>query len=185
MIRVRSARLMWCEVQESTRSQLPISEEDLVQLAAVAENDLADLFARRPQLGLLHRDCLLCIALCQGAALHYLDGRTGVKDFDVWAFFSESRRPFPSRRRVQRDFGSSKFGRTATAADRFRGRRVDLMGRSLPEPRDADPIAAVSRYLTVRQTRSAELLAQKAVVLLTPEPPRGTIVWPRESEIRG
>ena len=26
--------------------------------------------------------------LCQGAALHYVNGRNGVKDFDVWSIYA-------------------------------------------------------------------------------------------------
>ena len=28
-------------------------------------------------------------ALCQGAALHYVDAKNGVKDFDVWSFYTQ------------------------------------------------------------------------------------------------
>jgi hypothetical protein len=47
-----------------------------------------------------------------GAALHYLDARTGIKDFDVWSFYAaRSDRPFPYRWRGTADYGPSKFGR--------------------------------------------------------------------------
>lgn len=170
----------------SSRSRAKITDADLARLADIAAADLADLFERKPELGRLHADRVLCVALCQGAALHYVDGRSGVKDFDVWTFFSQSGgRPFPFRRRAQRDFGPSRFGRTSTAPDRFAGRRVDLMGRTLPETRDADPVDALRRYLTAGGTRSAELLARKAVVLLWPERLRGTVAWPPRREFPG
>jgi hypothetical protein len=157
------------------RSRSPISEADLTRLAEIAAADLADLFERKPHLGRLHRDRVLCVALCQGAALHYLDGRTGVKDFDVWTFFSESPgRPFPFRRRAQRAFGPPE----GPVSQSFIGKRVDLMGRTLPEPRDADPLQAMRRYLGAGRTRSAQLLARKAVVLLAPVELRGTVAWP-------
>ena len=36
--------------------------------------------------------------LCQGAALHYVNGRNGVKDFDVWSFYAQYNDwPFPAR----------------------------------------------------------------------------------------
>lgn len=48
----------------------------------------ADLFARHPHGAGRYAGRLLCRALCQGAALHYLDGKNGVKDFDVWSFYA-------------------------------------------------------------------------------------------------
>jgi hypothetical protein len=29
------------------------------------------------------------VPLCQGGALHYVNGSNGVKDFDVWSFYDE------------------------------------------------------------------------------------------------
>jgi hypothetical protein len=113
-----------------------------------------------------------------GAALHYADGRNGVKDFDVWTFFAaHPARPCPSRRRKVLDFGPSKFGRSPGAPARFTGRRVDMLGRSLPEPPDADPIEAIRHYLRARRTPTAKLLGEKAVVLISPQGQRGTVAW--------
>ena len=28
----------------------------------------------------------ICVALCQGAAMHYFDKTNGIKDFDIWFF---------------------------------------------------------------------------------------------------
>jgi hypothetical protein len=55
---------------------------------------------------------LLGRALCLGAALHYVNGKNGVKDFDVWSFYARHDDwPFPARWRGTPDFGPSKFGR--------------------------------------------------------------------------
>jgi len=36
--------------------------------------------------------------LCQGAALHYVNGKNGVKDFGVWSFYAQHDDwPFPPR----------------------------------------------------------------------------------------
>jgi hypothetical protein len=64
------------------RSYLPISAADLEKLADIARHDRKDFFLRRPE----YRAKVLLVALCQGAALHYLDGRNGIKDFDVRYF---------------------------------------------------------------------------------------------------
>ncbi len=46
----------------------------------------------------LYRHRLFAIALCQEAALHYLDGQNGGKDLDFWRFFKANpKRPFPYR----------------------------------------------------------------------------------------
>ena len=68
----------------SDRSLKPINNEDLKRLANIAKEDRIDLFSRILELGELYKDRIICTALCQGAALHYLDGKNGIKDFDVW-----------------------------------------------------------------------------------------------------
>jgi hypothetical protein len=111
--------------------------------------------------------------------LHYVNGRNGVKDFDVWSFYAQHDDwPFPARWRGTRDFGPSKFGRYPPDAPRYSGRRVDLLGRSLRVEPGADLTQAIRRYLTARKTRSAKELAAKAVVLIDPDSRAGEIVWP-------
>jgi hypothetical protein len=115
------------------RSREPITGADLARLGELALGDLAGLVERETATGRRYRNRLLCTALCQGAAQHYVDGENGVKDFDVRSFFSaHPAGPFPYRRRVERDFGRSKFSRHPADPSRFLGRRVDLGGRSLP-----------------------------------------------------
>jgi hypothetical protein len=64
-----------------------ITSADLRRLATLALDYFDDLFKRRPYASGRFRGRLLMLALCQGAALHYVDGLHGVKDFDVWGFF--------------------------------------------------------------------------------------------------
>ena len=92
---------------------MPITSDDLRRLARLAGDDRRSLFERRPDTGSLYAERLIASALCQGGALHYVDGQTGVKDFDVWSFYDEcAERPFPYRRRAVIDFGDPKFGVT-------------------------------------------------------------------------
>jgi hypothetical protein len=120
--------------------------------------------------------------LCQGAALHYLDARNGVKDFDVWSFYAErDDGPFPYRWRGTADYGPSKFGRYPDDPPSFTGRRVDFLGRSLYASLDAEPAAVLGDYLSAARTRSAKELAAKAVVLISPEQLAGKVVWPEAS----
>ena len=80
----------------TTRSLAPIGRGDLLRLGVLAAEAEAGLFARHPHGAGRYAGRLLCRALCQGAALHFLDGKNGVKDFDVWSFYAAlDDGPFP------------------------------------------------------------------------------------------
>jgi hypothetical protein len=167
-------------VDVAPRSYAPITEDDLARLAEIAEIDRQDRFRRRPHWA-RYADRILCVALCQGAALHYVDGRNGVKDFDVYTFFAEDldMGPFPPRWRLTADFGESKFGRHPDDVG-FAGRRIDLIGRSLVPDPSAEPVATVRSYLRRSSTTTSRLLARKAVVAIDPPALRGTVIWPAD-----
>lgn len=145
--------------------------DDLDHLAEVAEADLADFVRRNPK----HRTLLkrrLCVLLCQGAALHYVDAKNGVKDFDVWSFFADDGKSpeYPARVVHARPFERASF-RTST-------RRIDLLGRTLKIAAKADPIDTMRSYLERGRTTSARHLAKKAAVVLEPASRRGEVIWP-------
>jgi hypothetical protein len=165
--------------RSTERSIEQIGLTDLSRLAQLANDDEKALFARVPGGAGRYAGRLLCRALCQGAALHFVNGATGVKDFDVWSFYAAlPTGPFPYRRIGNADFGPSKFGRWPGDSARFRGRRVDLIGRSLPAEFGEDPASVLRRYLSSGATESARALAAKAVVLIAPNDRVGEIVWP-------
>jgi hypothetical protein len=152
---------------------------DLLRLAALAADAEAELFSRNPQGSGRYAGRLLGRALCQGAALYYMDEINGVKDFDVWSFYAQHDDwPFPARWRGTRDFGPSKFGRYPSDPPRYAGRRVDLLGRSLAAGPGAGLADVLRRYLTAGRTGSAKALAAKAVVLIDPQDRAGEVVWP-------
>jgi hypothetical protein len=158
----------------------PITTSDLRRLADLARQDLASLFRRHPETRRLYRHRLFAVALCQGAALHCLDGKNGVKDFDVWSFFrAHPARPFPYRRNASADFGDPKFGQSQDW-EHFIGRRVDLLGRSLIVSPHESPTDALRRYLSSSKTATARALAKKAMVLVYPSAQLGRVVWPPE-----
>jgi hypothetical protein len=163
------------------RSLETIRHEDLERLAQVALEDQAAFFRRNPDIAAVYRDRLLCVSLCQGAALHYIEGRNGVKDFDVWTFYRESAaRPFSRRRpRVVRDFGDPRFGQSPDAPQ-FLGRRVDILVKSIDTPDELPFEEAVRQYLRTSGTPTARCLAQKAVVVVYPGEVRGKILWPMQ-----
>ncbi len=161
-----------------TRSILPITEDDLRCLGQLAAEDRKSLFRRKPETGSLYSSRLFAVALCQGGALHYLDGKNGIKDLDVWSFYTEdATRMFPPRRIAKVDFGDPKFGVSPDKPE-FIGRRVDLIGRSIPGADPTEPVKSLQQYLSSRKTATARLLAMKAVILIEPSRLLGTIVWP-------
>jgi hypothetical protein len=159
------------------RSYAPIEEGDLRRLAELAAKDRQDFFSRCPQYA-PYAARVVCVALCQGAALHYVNHKNGVKDIDLWTFYA--RHPeirYPWRRPVANaDFGQSKFGRNAGDVG-YQGRRVDLIGRDIPCAVDSDPVEAVQRYLSNPTTETAVELSQKAVVIIESSHLIGKIVW--------
>jgi hypothetical protein len=163
----------------SNRSYEPIGDDQLARLSAIAAADLADRIARRPQ-WTPYAKRIICVCLCQGAALHFVDGVGGVKDLDVWTFLAAATvGAFPPRWRTVADFGPSPHGRHPADGEGFAGRRVDLYCRSLDEPPHVEPLAALERYLSRPRTGSARRLVGKAVVLVDPPGLRGTIAYSR------
>jgi len=173
-----------CAVQEKNnmseagsegRSYLPIDLDDLKRLAEIARQDREAFFRKHPDWARLYQGRVLCVALCQGAAQHYVDGRVGINDFDVWTFYKTNpERPWPPRRRKSYDFGDARFGQSVGRPN-FVGRRVDCLGRDILVLESDDAVSALRRYLQHGRTKTARLLAQKAVVLL--EPDLGKVVW--------
>jgi len=164
------------------RSLERIEKSDLLRLGEIARRDFEELFRRHPETGRFYHNQLFAIALCQGAALHYIDGRNGVKDFDVWSFFRENpQRPFPYRRVGRNDFGSPKFGKTPEWDDSYIGRRVDTIGRSLPFSTTDTAADVLRQYLARASSPSPRELAKKAVVLIYPEDQLGVVVWPQRN----
>src|ERR1700738_444545 len=71
------------------RSLARIGRADLLRLAALAAGAEAQLFGRNPHGSGRYAGRLLGRALCPGAALHYVNGKNGVKDFDIWSFYAQ------------------------------------------------------------------------------------------------
>jgi hypothetical protein len=155
-----------------------ITSDDLHRLATLAFDYFDDLFMRRPHASGRFRGRLLMLALCQGAALHYVDGLHGVKDFDVWGFFRAlPDASFPCRLHGRRDFGPSHFGRHPDT-DRYEGRRVDILGRSIDLWQEEGAVEAVCRWLANGpRGSSAWHLAKRPVIAIYPEPIFGRQIW--------
>lgn len=124
----------------------------------------------------VYRDRLIGMCLCQGAAQHYVDGVTGVKDVDIFFFFVKHPTvhiPHARNCRKSRPGNAGVCGR----------RRFDLMKKQVPEELvdpEQDEMTIVN-YLTRRDTGTSRSLAQQAVVGLAPKPIFGRVIWSREA----
>jgi hypothetical protein len=157
-----------------------IARNDLKRLLCIARQEREDFFSRHKEYAILYRKRVLCAALCDGAALHYTNGSTGVRTFDVFTFYAEHpEASFPHWHEERYDFGPGrKFGRLPSASESFRGRPVNLAGRSIDASPADDPIEALQYYLRRGASPVARRLAEQAVVLLEPEKLMGYVAWP-------
>lgn len=159
------------------RSLEKITESDLAKLLSIARADIEQFFQRNPHYISEYQGKEKLIVLGQGAALHYLDGVNGVKDFDVWFFYPKYTQNLPYRRRGIADFGESKFGIHPEDIG-FSGRRVDVLMRSDTHFSHGSPEKCLRDYLTASQTSTSRQLAAKAFVGLYPEEVFGKVLWP-------
>lgn len=159
------------------RSLEKIEHEDLRRLLKLAKNDITSFFNRNPKYVKQYKDRESIVVLGQGGALHYIDEKSGVKDFDVWFFFPEGEFPLPFRRRGQVDFGESKFG-THPNDIGYKGRRIDVLMRSDRYFNKGMPEDHLINYLKNRNSKTSNLLSQKAMVGLWPEQFFGRVIWP-------
>jgi hypothetical protein len=173
----RNTEQFMSNVGSAGRSFRVIEIADLRRLALIAQKDQNDFFENHPEWAELYSGRKICITLCQGAALHYIDGSTGINDFDVYTFYRKHpAKGLYSKRLKSYDLGDEKFGQSRDRPD-FIGRRVDCLARSIDALEGADGGLSIQRYLAGGKTETARFLAGKAVVLL--EPNMGKVIWPR------
>lgn len=167
----------------SERSYSDITLEDLRELIEGSVKRLTEYFilgkgAKWQELYNIHAPLL--IALCQGAAMHYYDKINGIKDFDIWFFYPFNQQHLPYRTVWSWDYNNAKFGRHPEMKD-YKGRKVDVIVRSLKEYDLTDPIGTITKYLNDKSTKTAEELASKALVLLSPARYLGRTIWYRKA----
>ena len=163
---------------DNARSYGHLLPEDLCRLGKIARQDREEFLNRCPRYRPL-QDEIIAVALCQGAALHYVNGSNGIKDLDVWTFYAK--RPtlirYPRRGPSPRDFGDPRFGQSPDYPQ-YVSRKVDCLGCSIAFGDDRDPSSALRSYLSDQRTPNARELARKAVVLIEPDALLGKVVWP-------
>lgn len=124
-----------------------------------------------------YKNKLVGIALCQGAAKHYLDNNGGVKDFDVWLFYSKIPNKSMYRRKVKSvDCGLPKFGKDPKG--KFENKRLDIIARVIETGNLHDPKMILRKYLQSTKTESAKKLSEKAVIGIYPDEILGEKIWP-------
>ncbi len=142
----------------------------------MAQEDIESFFERKPR----YTDYVgkeVLITLGQGGALHYIDKKNGVKDFDVWFFYPQlGDIVLPYRRRGVVDFGESKFGKHPNDKG-FKGRKIDVMMRSDSHFNHGNPSLALQSYLKDALTTTAQMLSIKAMIGLHPENLFGEVLW--------
>ncbi len=169
-----------CYAVDIERSLEPITEADLQELYDGSVNRLREYFIRGN--GAKWRELYsieepLAVALCQGAAMHFHDQTNGVKDFDVWFFYPFNAKHLPYRTIWNWDYRNPKFGRHPSIPG-YRGRKVDVLVRSIHNYASGDPVETIHRFLTYENTASSRELAKKAVVMLSPGL-LGKVAWYR------
>jgi len=159
------------------RSYEKITRNDLQKILKLSKSDIVNFFDRNPRYRKSYYGKEVLIALGQGAALHYIDQKNGVKDFDVWYFYPKKSMHLPYRRRGEVDFGKSKFGRHPDDYKSI-GRRIDVLMRSDTAFNRGEPSKCLRKYLRNKRTRTAHLLSHKAMVGLWPKEVFSEILWP-------
>ena len=157
-----------------------------------------------------YKPSLLC--LCQGAALHYVyekvkkgeaagvdakrvremvqavkedpeRGVLGVKDFDVWAFTVDEKKPKWGRGHqgvyARACYDDLRFGEDPTGRC-GEGRKIDILRRSInPAVHGKKLVPAVTDWLANSRNTTPGYLREKAAVVIWPANKRGDIIWPR------
>jgi hypothetical protein len=163
------------KVGQKYRSFKKIELADLKRLADIAKKDSNNFFLEYPSWGKEFANRVLCVALCQGAGQHYVDGKTGINDFDIYTFYRKNPdKNWYSKRIKSYDFGNPKFGQSKDKPN-FIGRRVDCLGREIDVRKNETLIIALRRYLKESNTTTSRYLSNKSVVLLNPK--CGYVVW--------
>lgn len=162
----------------TTVSYERITRNDLRRLARIANEECEDFFSRRSDWKLLYGRRFLAAALYGREASHFCNGSSGIEQFNLCLFFgAHAEAPFPHRWASNRDFGQSKFGHSESHPQ-YDGRRVQVIGRSVPHRSGNDVLVTLESYVRGGRTPVARQLREQAVVLISPERFLGHVLWP-------
>jgi len=155
-----------------------LTKEDLKEIEQYAKEELKRLFNEvgKPKGKYkVYENKLIAICLCQGAAQHFVDGKTGIKDIDVWFFFEEDKDVKIPNFKNMRKSVSKKFTNIGE-------KRIDFLKKAIKEDiinksESEKPEDILKSYLQNGHTSTSKLLAQKSVVGLFPPDIFEKIIW--------
>jgi hypothetical protein len=154
---------------KSERSMAPITRDDLTNLRKLALKEHEDFFYRNPHLRSSYYDSLIGILPCQGAACHYLNLTTGVKDYDIWHFYVKNVDmyfPYRKHKRIENGYG---------------GKPIDFLKRAISkgifDTFQGQPEPTIMEYMFERNTKTKRKLLKKAMIGLHPDAIFAKVLW--------
>ncbi|WP_135611116.1 hypothetical protein [Methanococcoides sp. AM1] len=178
-------------MDKENRSYLKIKREHLQKLRHITVKDQDSFFSRYPKYNLF-REKIYCILLVQGAALHYVNGINGIKDFDVLVLYKENGNKYDEDGKLIRiypkrvcsyDCEMAEFGRYPNDdIDKYPNRRVDVLMREIGNDLtdNSDLITAINKYFENGTTQSIKEWRKKAVVGIWPDEIQSKVMWHKE-----
>ena len=157
--------------------KVPITKDDLTQLLQDSQKHFCDALKANPNkpMAKMHLGKKpVAIALCQGAAMHYQDGKTGYTDFDVYLFY-EIDNSYPPRRRHPARYWKPPLC-YKNAKYPCGDIQVDVLVRCI-EVHGKNPTEIIHWFLRNGKSKTACCLSEKAVVLLHPPKQLGKVIW--------
>ena len=152
----------------------PLTKHDIEQLKEIALKEHEKFFERNPRLKEAYYNSLIGICLCQGAASHYLNPEVGIKDFDIWHFYTENNTTRFSCRRPKK----------LKLPNGYRGKPIDFLKRAIPSDiynsNFGSPGQIIMNYLFEKNTKTKTLLLKKAIIGLYPDEIFNKILWKGE-----
>jgi len=157
------------------RTYSRFTEDDLKEMQRYAKKELKRFLEISNGKYSVYEGKLIAICLCQGAAQHFVDKKTGIKDIDIWVFFEEDESVKIPHRRNMRKSECIRFKNLGE-------KRVDWMKKMInkdivKKARGRNPEDIFRAYLKNPKTQTARFLSKKSVVGLFPDEILGKVIW--------
>ena len=164
--------------KEEVRTYEKLTIEDLKEIEQYAKEELKRFLNEvgNPKGKYrVYENKLIAICLCQGAAQHFVDGKTGIKDIDVWFFFKEDKNVKIPDIKNMRYSVHKKFTNIGDKSIDFLKKAIkqDIINKS----ESVKPEDILKSYLQNGNTSTSKYLASKSVVGLFPPEILGKIIW--------